>query len=467
VTARPLSGEDVALLCAAPRGTQLQIGALCFFDAAALRDERGRLRLAELRSHVDSRLDALPHFRQRIAPVLADLAAPVWVDDTGFDVARHTPWVELPSPGGATALREFMDHLLSEPMDLAHPLWDIHVIEGVDVDVVAVVLRAHHVMADGLALHAAARLLLDPVPQPARRRVHDWSPERVPGSLRLSATALACRTCRQAGVTVDILRNLFDPRRFASNTRLAGHVVGSVRGTPPRTAPRLALTGPVGRRRAFAWDTVRMADVIAVKQACGATVNDVVLAIAAGALRRELEAAGTFDPTEPEPRVLIPIGSPERSALTVGNRFSITTVGLPVGIDDPLERVTLIHARTHEDPASPLRSLLPGLFSVLDLIPVPVLRVLIPWLLVRQPLVNLAVSNVPGSRNPLYLWGSRLLGLHPFITGAGNIALIIGVHSYVDDLGIGITVDPDIVGDPQAVVGHMRAAATELAALVR
>ena len=84
----------------------------------------------------------------------------------------------------------------------------------------------------------------------------------------------------------------------------------------------------------------------------------------------------------------------------------------------------------------------------------------------HQPLVNLAVSNVPGSRDPLYLWGSRLLGLHPFITGVGNIALIIGVLSYVDDLGIGITVDPDIAGDPQAIVGHVRAAATELAALV-
>ena len=200
VTARSLSGEDVALLCAAPRGTQLQIGALCFFEAAPLRDERGRLRLAELRSHVDSRLDALPRFRQRIAPVLGDLAAPVWVDDTGFDVARHTPRVELPAPGGAAALREFMDHLLSEPMDLAHPLWDIHVIEGVDVEVVAIVLRAHHVMADGLALHAAATLLLDAVPRPPRRRVHDWSPERVPGSLRLSATALADRTCRQVGI---------------------------------------------------------------------------------------------------------------------------------------------------------------------------------------------------------------------------------------------------------------------------
>jgi diacylglycerol O-acyltransferase / wax synthase len=467
VTARSLSAEDVALLCAEPRGAQLQIGALCFFQAAPLRDECGRLRLAELRSHIDSRLDDLPRFRQRIAPVLADLAAPVWVDDTGFDVARHTPRVELPAPGGAVALREFMDRLLSEPMDLAHPLWDIHLIEGVDDEVVAIVVRAHHVMADGLALHAAATLLLDPAPQPPRRQTHHWSPEQVPGPLHLSVTALADRTHRQVGIAVDTMRNVFDPRRFASNTRLAGHVLGAIRNSPPLPAPTVAFTGPVGRRRAFAWDTIPMADVIEVKQACGATVNDVVLAIAAGALRRQLQAIGSFDPTKPEPRALIPIGGHEPAAPTLGNRFSITTVGLPVGIDDPLERVTLIHSRTHRHAASPTRSLLPHLFSITDLIPIPVLRALVPRVLARQPLVNLAVSNVPGSRNPLYLWESRLLGLHPFITGVGNIALIIGVLSYVDSLGIGITVDPDVAGDPQAIVGHVRAAATELATLVR
>lgn len=148
MTARSLSGENVAPLCAAPRGTRLQIGALCFLEEAApLRDERGRLRLAELRFHVDSRFDTLPPLPSAGRTVLADLAAPVWVDDTGFDVARHTPRVALPAPGGVAAVREFVDHLLSEPMDLTHPLWGIHVIEGVDVDVVAVVLRVHHVMA--------------------------------------------------------------------------------------------------------------------------------------------------------------------------------------------------------------------------------------------------------------------------------------------------------------------------------
>jgi WS/DGAT/MGAT family acyltransferase len=476
MSAESLTAEDASLLYAEAPGTQLQIGALCFFEAAPLRDRRGRLRHAALRSHVAARLGGLPRFRQRIAPVFGDVASPMWVDDTDFDIERHNRWVRLPGRGGANALREFLDRLLSEPIDLAHPLWDIHFIEGVDdviadeveeVETVVLVVRAHHVMADGIALHAAATLLLDPVPRPPRAEPRDWSPEPTPGTLDLTARALAERTRRQTGHAVDVARALIDPRRIASNTRLATQLAGSIRSGLPATAPTLPITGPIGPRRAFAWDSIPMADIVAVKEACGATVNDVVLAIATGALRRHLETTGSFDPSGGEPRALIPIGNPESNASVLGNRFSVTSLALPVGLDEPLERVRLIHSRMHEQAPSPARAFMPHLFSIADFVPPPVLRSLVPRLLARQPLVNLAVSDIPGSRDPLFLWESRMLGLHPFINVVGNVALIIGVLSYVDDLGVGITVDPDVVGDPQAIVAHLRAASTELASLVR
>jgi diacylglycerol O-acyltransferase len=423
--------------------------------------------VSELRSHVESRLDALPRFRQRIAPVLADVSAPVWVDDAGFDIARHTLHVELPAPGGAIALRAFMDELLSTPMDVAHPLWDIHSVEGVDEDLVAVVVRAHHVMADGLALHEAAMLLLGTTPQPPAIRPHAWAPQPSGCALGRSATSLAERARRQARIAVGLTRAMCDPRRFVWNARLAVQVGDAVRHIELPKARTFPLTRPVGRRRAFAWDALPMVEVTAVKRACGVTVNDVILAIATGAMRRELEAVGAFDPSGPEPRALIPIGSRDPAALRLGNRFSITSVGLPVAVDDPLERVGLLHTRMHERPPSPAQSFVPHLFSIADVVPVPVLHALVPRVLARQPLVDLAVSNIPGSREPQYLWGSRLLRLSPFINNVGNIALMIGVLSYVDELGVGITVDPDVVGDPQRIIGHMRAAATELADLAR
>ena len=462
-----MRAEDVALLCAEPDGAQLQIGALCFFDAAPLRDRRGRVRLAALRSHVASQLDAVPRFRQRIAPTWADLAAPVWVDDTDFDLARHTPLVTLPAPGGPAALRTFLDRLLSEPMDVAHPLWDIHVVDGYDDDVIAVVVRAHHVMADGLALYDAATLLLSAAPSPPRRTASHWTPQPEPAAGRRNAIALLDRAGRRIALASAAIRQVLDPRRAVANARFAAQAVRSVPGARLPIAPSLAITGPVGTRRAFAWDTLPMSDIIAVKRACDATVNDVVLAIVTGALRAELDATDCFDPSGPEPRALVPIGSTDRTDPEPGNRFSITSVALPVAVDDPLERVGLIHARMHQRPASPATSLLPHLFSVADLVPIPALRVMAPWALRRQPLVNLAVSNIPGSREPLYLGESRLLGLHPFITGVGNMALIVGVLSYADTLGVGITVDPDVAGDPARIVEHMRRSAIELARLAR
>ncbi|KAA0233047.1 MAG: putative diacylglycerol O-acyltransferase [Acidimicrobiales bacterium] len=468
MTPEALTAEDAALLSAAAPGTQLQIGALCFFEAEPLKDRRGRLRVAALRSHAEARLGALPRFRQRIAPVLADLAPPVWVDDTDFDIARHAKHHRLPPPGGTEALRQLMGRLLSEPMDLAHPLWDLHLIEGVGSEVaggehqteaVAVVIRAHHVMADGLALHAAATLLLDPAPRRYRSRPHQWSPDETPGVIDLTARSLAERTRRQADLAIDLTRTFTDPRQIASLARSLGS------GLPP-TAPKLPFTGPVGRRRAFAWGSLPLADIVAVKEACGATVNDVVLAIVTGALRRRMEAGGRCISARAEPRALIPIGSPDSTA-ALGNRFSITNVLLPMAVDDPLERVRLIHSRMHEHASSPANPLTPHLFAIADFVPPPVLRAVVPRLLARQPLVNLAVSNIPGSRQPLYLWESRLLGLHPFIDVVGNVALIVGVLSYGDELGVGITVDPDVAGDPSRIATELRASASELFEVLR
>ena len=480
-TPEPLTAEDAALLYAEAPGTQLQIGALCFFEAAPLRDRRGRLRHAALRSHVAARLDGLPRFRQRIAPVVADVAAPMWVDDTDFDIARHCKVAKLPAPGGPEALRQFMDRLLGSPLDPAHPLWDIHVVEGVDAvrpagagreagtgtDTVAVVVRAHHVMADGIALHAAATLLLDAEPLAPRLTPPTWSPRPAPGALGLTTRALGVRGRRQADLALAVGRALLDPRRALANARRAARAVGSVRRGLPAAAPPLPITAPVGPHRAFAWGSVPMEEITAVKEACGATVNDVVLAITAGALRRHLEATVVVRPSGPRASRPDPdrrSRPPARRTCATASRSAASP--FPWRSEDPLERVRVIHSRMHAPDAPTGGSLMPHLFSVADVVPPPVLRALVPPLLAHQPLVNLAVSDIPGSRLPLYLWESRMLGLHPFINVVGNVALIVGVLSYVDDLGIGVTVDRDVVGDPLPLVDHLGAAYAEIVDLV-
>jgi WS/DGAT/MGAT family acyltransferase len=480
-----LSPEDAVLLYAEAPGTQLQIGALCFLEDAPLRDATGRLRIETLRAHVSQRLAALPRFRQRIVTVPGDVATPRWVDDEQFDLARHVRHVRLPGDGGDDELRHLMGRLLSEPMDTAHPLWDLHVVEGRlrgadehgrPVDVVAVIVRAHHVMADGLALYAAATLLLDPEPSHPVERRRTWRAAPTPGPAALVGEALADRARRQLGALAGVTAEALDPRRAAANLRLAASLAaGAPRGVLDLAAslrhpPAGRRAGPVGRHRSFAWSSLSMPDMVEAKRACGATLNDVVLAVVAGALRRMAERAGTFDPGAPPPRAIVPVGGHPGLDPAMGNRFAATTVELPVQVDDPLERVRLLHERVHgvdTDGGSVGTRWLPHVFALCELVPPPLLRAAIPPVLAHQPLADLAVSNIPGSRAPLYLFESPMLGLHPFIDVVGNVGLIVGVLSYRDRLGVGVTVDPDLAAEPDSIIELLDDAADELLAAVR
>lgn len=480
-----LRAEDAVLLYAEAPGTQLQIGALCFFEEAPLRDSSGQLPIEALRAHVSRQLATQPRFRQRIIGVPGDLATPRWIDDEQFDLARHTPHVVLPGNGGVEELRRLVDRLISEPMDSTHPLWDLHVVEGglriedhrgEPVDAVAVIVRAHHVMADGLALYAAATLLLDQAPTDPGGPAEPWRPAPTPGRVELFTRAMIDRGRRQLGALVGLSAEVVDPRRALANARLAA----SLATTAPRGAaefanllrhgPSTPFRGSVGRRRSFAWSSLSMPAMVEVRHACDATLNDVALAVVTGAVRRVTEADGTFDPGAPPPRAIVPIGTDPMLDQGMGNRFAATTVALPVALDDPLERVRVLHRRVHGrswDHGSVGTRWLPHALALCEFVPPPLLRAAVPPVLARQTLADLAVSNIPGSRVPLYLFRSPMLGLHPFIDVVGNVGLIVGVLSYRDRLGVGVTVDPDVAGGPEAITELLADAADELLAAAR
>lgn len=256
------------------------------------------------------------------------------------------------------------------------------------------------------------------------------------------------------------LASLFDPRRVPGMFRaVAGGLAGGV-----KTAPALPLSGQVGRHRDVLWASLSMPGLQAVKRGAGTTLNDVVLAVVAGALRRHLGDERSAELAEQPPRVLVPVGSPEDGEDGTGNAFSALVAELPVATADPFERLAQIHDDMVRHKQGAGSSMVSSLFSVVDVVPPTLLRQLGPLALARQPFANLAVTNVPGSPVPMYLLGSKLLAVHPFITGVGNIALIIGVLSYGDELGVGITVDPDVVDDPDGLLEHIQASAAELVA---
>lgn len=456
VGAEPVGPEDATLLCATTPVAQLQIGALCRFDGGPLRDGAGRLRVEDLHAHVASRLHLLPRFRQQLRRVPLDLARPVWVDDTRFDLDRHLRDATLPGPGGPDELRRFVADLLSRPLPSERPLWDLWSVDGLADGDVAVILRVHHVVADGLSLLRAAVALLDleAEPPPAAAPV-PWEPVAGPPAVQLLAEGLLDRGRHQLGFAAAAARRVFDPR----------WVVGAARGAltavtaPPGLAPDLTLTGRVGTRRDVVWTTLPLAPLQELARSNGVTLNDVILAAVTGALRRTLGPTATTSAGRP-PRVLVPVGG--ATGGEGGNAFSFVVTDLPVHLADPRSVLEQIHADMAERKASRQAADLAPLFSVVDLVPIPVLQHLAPEVLSRQPFVNLAVTNLPGSPLPLHLLGARLRELHPIVTGVGNIACIVGVLSYCDRLGVGITVDPDVVPDADGLLHALEEAGTEL-----
>ncbi len=456
----PVSPQDATLWCATTPQIQLQIGALCRLEGDPLRDGEGRLRLEDLRDHVESRLHLAPRFRQRVRGVPLDLARPVWADDEDFDIARHVRTVTLDRPGSDLELRGVVAEALGQPLDSAHPLWDLLLVDGLDDGDVALLLRVHHVLADGLSLLRVAAALLDFEPDgPPGSPPTPWRPAAAVGPAGLVAAGLVARHRSQLGLLVGATRQLLDPRHVVSR---AASVLRSLTSSP-EPAPPAPLTGRVGTRRDFVWASVPFTPLQQFARTHGVTLNDVILTAVAMSLRQVLGPQRVDAMSGRVPKVLVPVG--DATGADPGNSFSFLVTGIPVDIDDPLVALRTIHEEMIERKASGQSGRLRPLFSVVDLVPIPLLRRAIPEVLARQPLVNLAVSNLPGSEIPLYLLGARLRELQPIITGVGNIACIIGVLSYCDQLGIGITVDPDVVGDVDGLLEALVETTGSIAAL--
>ncbi len=457
-----LSSQDATLFCAEAPTAPLQVGALCLFEAGPLVDAAGRIRIDELRHHISGRLGRTPRFRQKLVPVPFGQGRPVWVDDPSFDICHHVRLAALPRPGGPAELRDFMSSLLEVPLDRSRPLWEVWLVEGVGGDRVAVIPKVNHVMADGPALLEFALAVLDPSPdQPIAPRTPEPAPQpdREPDLHRaeLLVSGLADRRLRQVRLARQIASSWRHPARLLAQVRAAVSAVGST-AVP---APKLALTHPVGPHRDFVWRNLPLEDLRALARTRGVTLNDAVLAVVAGALRDHLAVQPGADV---RPRVLVPVSTHGDSQSDTGNRFSMMIADLPLAAPDPLHRLAATHAEMQRRKRSSQRAVTPALFALGDIVAPWLLRSIAPVVLRRQPFVNLAVTNIPGPDEPMYLFGSRLLAAHPFVTVTGNIALIVGVLSYHGALGVGLTADADAIVDLDHLGQAIEGAAADLIA---
>ena len=469
----------------ADQGAHMHIGGVMIFEARA--DGRAPS-VSEVVARLEEGLERLPRYRHRLSsPTTGGFSWPSWSEDERFRVANHVRAISLPPPGGQAELLEWAGEFYSERLDRAQPLWEMVVVEGLAGGRWALASKTHHCMVDGVGSVDTIQLVLDT--QPDQDFSHPASPP--PGtptapepplpwqSLTGAATGLARLGAGAARIPVKITR---------AGAGLVGGTIGAARHPKRATealkrsralaevivqdelaaAPRTSLNVPIGgkRRMAVAW--VPLDELKEIKRALGGTVNDVVLAIAAGGLRRLLVARGESLP-EQGLRAMVPVNM--RAAgeeLALGNRITSLFVHIPVGVEDPVERYE------HQmEEAERLKSGTQALGSstLLDLTKhaPPVIHSFLARSLFATRLFNLTITNVPGPQVTLYGLGSKMTDIWPLVPLAADHAVGLAVLSYDGRVFFALNADRDSMPDLDVLASGIEEGFAELreAALAR
>jgi diacylglycerol O-acyltransferase len=405
-----------------------------------------------LRERIASRLVLAPRCRCRLAPTPLGLAPPLWVEDASFDIANHVRALETESPVSRTRLRELVAGVMTRRLDRTRPLWQLDVVDGLDDGSVGLIWRMHHCMVDGVtALRLGSVLLWDGSPGSGDREQAPRSERSEYGSAELLALALGYRG-RQAATAAATAARAFAPRRWAAVGREAARFRATLRRELRPSADASPLDHRAGPARAVAFASGSLDDFKRIGHALGpGTVNDVVLAVVAGAVRTWLErrhAAGE------RLRVKVPVSlhHHDEQPDELGNRDSFFFVDLPVAEADPVRRLQAISLETSERKHDRDAELLARL---------PLHRAVSRWAMSPR-VFTFNVSNVPGPRGPLSLLGSPVRELYSLAEIAEHHALRVSVISASGTLFFGFCSDSAVVGDVDVLANGVKDSLEEL-----
>lgn len=414
-----------------------------------LRFEGAAPPLAALRRHLDARLGAVPRFRRRLTRVAPDV--PVWADDPGFDVARHVFGVTLRGDLAALA-----GTLLSAPLPADRPLWRMYLVDGLPDGGFALVGQAHHALLDGVAAIRVAQLLFGPEPDDGADAT--WTPAPPPSAPAALGTTAVVRGRALAGVA----RAAWDalaPDGVATPAERASAVLRAADAlvTPPSGS---GLERSATARRAVAYADAPLEAVRAAGRARDATINDVLLAATALALRGALRRRGERRETL---RALVPVSVRAGDDPALGNRIAFLPIALPVGEPDPARALALVAARTAAAKAGGDAGALDALARAADALPGPGRRLVARGAARALPF-TLVVSNVPGPATPLALMGRALRAVHPMVPLLHGHALTVGAVSYDGRLHVGVAADAEVVADAARIARDLQDAFGALSA---
>jgi diacylglycerol O-acyltransferase / wax synthase len=439
-----LTTMDASFLYLDAPDAPLHVGGVLVLEAPV----GGAEALAEL---VEARLSLVPRYRQRVAEVPGHLANPVWVDDPDFDVAYHVRRSALPRPGTEQQLYDLVSRVTAQPLDRHRPLWEIYLVEGLAGNRVAVITKTHPALVDGLSAIDIGQVLLDTEPDAPVPAAEDWQPRRAPSPPELVVQALQQYLRRPTSVLDTARGAVTDARSVGVRLSAASRGLLRTARSTVSGAPHSPLNVPAGRRRRVAVARVELDGLKQVRAVHGGTVNDVLLAVVAGALREWLLSRGQAVVSSTSVRALVPI-SVQGEELDPGPRVSSYLVDLPVGEPNPRVRLTRISyamrgVASHGQAvgADSLIALTGFAPPTLHALGVRAARGL------SRRLFNLVITNVPGPQMPLYAAGSRMLEVFPVVPLARGQGLSIGMTSYAGRVFFGLNADQDSVGDVQVL----------------
>lgn len=433
-----LSGLDASFLYFETPTMHMHVCATIVFDPTSVPEGYS---FDKVKSMIRARLHLAAPLRRRLAPVPFNVHHPVWVEDADFDLDYHVRRVGCPAPGGEEQLAEIVADIAGRPLHRDRPLWELWVVEGLENGHVAVVAKVHHCTVDGVS---GANLLvhffdLEPNPAPKPRPDEEWKPDRTPSELELLAGAVWARVRRAPGYvpliakSVRSVAGLVMTRRRAEGPGMAA----------PLTAPRTSFNVAITPHRKVAYARVPLEDIKAIKDAFGTTFNDVVLAVAGGALRRYLEGRSELPDKSLLATVPVSVRTEEQKAVVGTNRVSAMFSTLATDVADPVERLRMIH-EANKNAKKEHRAIGANMLTDWAHFAAPTMFSLAARLYSsmklasRHPVIhNLVISNVPGPRFPLYIAGARMVAMYPLGPVFDGAGLNVTVVSYTDQVSWG------------------------------
>jgi WS/DGAT/MGAT family acyltransferase len=456
-----LTAVDASFLVQETASSHMHVGAVTIFSGPPPKYD-------DFLGHIRSRLHLVPRYRQRLTFPPLESGRPMWIDDASFNLEYHVRHTALPEPGSEEQLRNLTARVFSQQLDRSKPLWEFWLVQGLEGGRFALIAKTHHALVDGVAGVDLSTVIFDlqPTPQEVPHEDGAWQPRREPSSLELAARGVRALIKTPLELTGRAVGAATRPGDTLEQVKEGAEGLGELVWATLNPAPDSPLNVPIGPHRRLVFVRNELAQFKEIKNTFGGTVNDVVLTVVSGALRKWLRSRGVR--TEGlELRALVPVSiRAEHEANTMGNRIAVMRGPLPVYIEDPVARLRVVK-QSMDGLKDSKQAVGAEVMAGMQEFAPPTILAQASRLNFSTRLFNLIVTNVPGPQFPLYVLGRKLEDLFPVAFLPKDHALAVAVMSYDGGIDFGLLADYDAVPDLDALGEMFESSLAELLTAAR